>query len=142
MPIPLLNMFSQIGSGMTQLRDDVTRMIQLRIQLARLELNKSLTQVAWLAAVVMVCVLLVSAGLVLLLLLAAAWLAGRLEMSPEVAQASLAGVLILLACVCGWLAYRRFRRTFSGFRESLAELHEDLVWLGELTGTQAGETDD
>jgi hypothetical protein len=39
--------------------------------------------------------------------------------------------LLTAAALVGWLAWRRFRRQFTGLEETLEELREDLVWLQE-----------
>jgi hypothetical protein len=39
----------------------------------------------------------------------------------------------------GWVAYRRFRRGFAGFEQTLEELREDLVWLREWTQARKKE---
>ena len=42
-----------------------------------------------------------------------------------------AGGLLIFAVAGGYLAWRHFCRRFVGLQETLEELHEDLVWLGE-----------
>ena len=46
----------------------------------------------------------------------------------------LAGVSLLAGGILAWTGYRRFRRDFHGFRQSLAELREDVDWLQEWAG--------
>ncbi len=40
-----------------------------------------------------------------------------------------AGGLLIVALAGGYLAWRRFRRRFTGLQETLEEIREDLLWL-------------
>ena len=40
-------------------------------------------------------------------------------------------MLLLLAPLVGWLAWRRFRRRFLGLEQTIEELREDAAWLRE-----------
>jgi uncharacterized membrane protein YqjE len=43
----------------------------------------------------------------------------------------LAVLLVLVASLTGWRAWRTFRRRFIGFEETLEELREDAEWIRE-----------
>jgi uncharacterized membrane protein YqjE len=47
---------------------------------------------------------------------------------------TMAAVLLLAGTGLAWVGYRRFRREFIGFRQSLEEVREDIEWLREWTG--------
>jgi hypothetical protein len=55
------------------------------------------------------------------------WLGG----SRAAWLAILAAGLCAGATLTGWLACRSFHRRFTGLRETLEELREDAVWIGE-----------
>ena len=45
------------------------------------------------------------------------------------------GLLLFAAgALAGYLAWRRFRHTFTGMEQTMEELREDLVWLAEKAG--------
>jgi hypothetical protein len=60
----------------------------------------------------------------------------RIE-SPALWMLLLGGFSLLLGAGIGWAAYQRFRSDFSGLRNTLAELQEDIVWLREWTRSEA-----
>jgi hypothetical protein len=63
------------------------------------------------------------------------------SMQPAPVALIAGSVLMAVAILGGWLAWRRFRRRFVGLEETLEELREDLVWLKEWTG-QSEEKED
>jgi len=127
---PLLDdVRAEIGAVGEELRE----MAAARWELARLELQADLLAtkqlaIAWLAAAVMA---------LTALPLAAVCLAEALDGCGRIARREwlliFAGGLLILALAGGQLAWRRFRRRFLGLQETLEELREDLVWLGERT---------
>ena len=127
---PLLD---DVRAELGALGGELREMAAARWELARLELQADLRAtkqlaIAWLAAAVMA---------LTALPLAAVWLAEALDGCGHIARREwlliFAGGLLVLALTGGQLAWRRFRRRFLGLQETLEELHEDLVWLGEKT---------
>jgi len=133
-PRPLME---ELQRELRALKQDLGASAVLRWRLARLELEADLRSaarlaVAWGAAAVMAL-----AALPLVLV----WLAdgmGRWLGVPEpVWLLVFAGVLLSAAALVGVIAWRRFRRRFLGLEQTLEELREDLVWLGERFGKDA-----
>jgi hypothetical protein len=125
---PLL---ADVGAELGALGEELREMAAVRWELARLELQADLRSakqlaIAWLAAAVMA---------LTALPLAAVCLADALDGCGQIARGGwlliFAGGLLILALASGQLAWRRFRRRFLGLQETLEELREDLVWLGE-----------
>ena len=119
------------GPTARQTAGELAHMIQLRRELAELEfrhdraLVKRFLMVGGTAAVLVVC------GLSLLLT-AAAWRLGQVtEFSPGAWLFFFGAVLVLPGTVAIVLSIRRLRAEFCGLRNTLAELHEDLVWIRE-----------
>jgi uncharacterized membrane protein YqjE len=125
---PLLD---QLREEVSRLGGELRQMAALRWQLARLEVEADLRQVRRLALSLTVAAVM---GVVALALLCVAlaelmerWLGG----SRVGWLALLAAVLLAGAALMGWLAWRAFRRRFTGLQETLEELREDAVWIGE-----------
>jgi hypothetical protein len=113
------------------LGQELREMVAVRWELARLELQADLLSarqlaIAWLAATVMA---------LTALPLAAVCLADALDGCGQIARGGwlliFAGGLLILALAGSLLAWRRFLSRFLGLQETLEELREDLVWLGE-----------
>ncbi len=124
------------------LKDEVRRaageaaeMGELRWRLARLELTESAAQVKQLAIVLGVAAVMALTALPVLVVWLAATLDGVVFGVAGWLLAFALGLLIV-AGVGGWLAYRRFRRQFTGLEETIDELREDLVWLREWAGRE------
>ena len=66
---------------------------------------------------------------------------GRLGVSVTGWLAIFGFGLLIFAAAGGYLAWRRFRRRFVGLEQTIEELREDLVWLGEWTGRDVGDRD-
>ena len=113
------------------LADDLKQMAELRSQLAMLELRTAAGQVKRLAIVAVAAAVAALTALPILAVYAAELLDQRLGI-PRSGWLLIFGVgLLAVAMLSGWLAARRFRREFVGMEETLEELREDLVWLGE-----------
>ncbi len=125
---PLLD---QLRQEVNRLGGELRQMAALRWQLARLEIEADLRHVRRLAlglvaagtmgvvAVALVCVALAD--------VMETWLGG----SRAGWLALFAAVLLLGGAILGWLAWRVFRRRFTGLEETLEELREDAVWIEE-----------
>jgi len=134
-------LFAGLRQELGGLSHEVARWLQAHWELARLEIEADLSEARRLAVAIVAAGVL---GLAALPLLAAA-LAWRLRGCAGLGFGTwlaLFGVaLLLLAAVGGVLAWRRFRRRYSGLEETLEELREDLVWLGEWMGKEAARVD-
>lgn len=124
-------LFAGLRHELGGLSREAARWLMAHWELARLELEADLGEARRLAVALVAAGIL---GLAALPLLATA-LAWRLKGCVGLgfgAWLALFGVgLLLAAFVGGRLAWRRFRRRYSGLEETLEELREDLVWLGE-----------
>lgn len=105
---------------------------QSRWRLLRLELLASLRQVRRLAIVCAVACGALATALPVLVVAAGDALAGAYGVPRWGWLVIFATTLIVVAVLAAWLAWRRFRRDFTGIAESLEELREDAVWFSEL----------
>ena len=129
---PLADLRDEIGS----LRADLTQMVRLRGQLARLEVEAALGQIKRLAIAGVIFGVMLLAALPILVV-AAAWVLGDSQTCQILFGGWLLifGLGLLIAAVAGgWWAWRRFRRRFVGIEQTLEELREDAVWLRERVG--------
>lgn len=134
---------------LADLKEEVTRagaelgeMARLRWQLAKLELNESVGQVKRLAIVLGIAAVMALTALPVLVVWGAETLAIHAGYFPAHGwMLVLALALLLLAGLGGFLAWRRFRRQFTGLEQTLEELREDLVWLRQWSGRADDEAD-
>ena len=113
---------------------DLREMAALRWRLAWLELKADALAVRRLAIVLVASAVMGLCGLSVLLVFAAEMLDGLCGVSRGGWLASFALVLLLGGAAASYFAWRRFRRSFTGLEQSLAELREDVVWLREWMG--------
>ncbi len=111
---------------------------RLRVELARLEAQEAIAAGKRLAVVAAMAAVMVLSALPVLVVCAghllAAWPGGM----PAPGWMLVLAVLLLgVGGAWGWLAWRRFRRELRAFEQSLEELREDLVWLGDWAGDRA-----
>ena len=131
---------------LADLKEEVSRagselgeMARLRWQLARLELNESIAQVKRLAIVLAVAAVMALTALPVLVVWAAETVALHTDDSPFPAHGWMlifASALLLIAGLGGFLAYRRFRRQFTGLEQTIEEVREDLIWLRDWVGQE------
>ena len=117
----------EIGS----LAADLREMASLRWELARLELDAAVASTKRLAVAAITAGLMVLCALPILAVGLAEGLDGRLGVSRLQWLLIIGFTLLLGGLAGGTLAWRHFRRRFTGFEQSLEELREDLVWLEE-----------
>jgi uncharacterized membrane protein YqjE len=118
------------------LAGDLRQMLELRWQLARLELEEAGRASRRLAVRAALAGVLGLTALPLVAVAAADGLDGWLGWGRAAWLAVFAATLLSLATVIALAAWRRFRREFTGMAETLEELREDAVWLREWTGKQ------
>ena len=132
-PEPL---WADIRQQVGRLGADLREMLNLRWQLALLELRADLESTRRVAIALSLAAVV---ALTALPLLAAAG-AEALNQCLGVSRGGwllIFGVTLLCgAFLSGWLAWRRFRSRLVGLQETLEELHEDLTWLRQLTGRE------
>jgi len=130
---PLL---ADIREELGSLGVELHEMASARWELARLELKNDLQSAKRLVVVWLAMMVLTLTSLPLM----AVSLAEVLDGFHGVARGGwlliFACGLLILATVGGYAAWRRFRRKFVGLRETLEELHEDLLWFQETGGTK------
>ncbi len=127
----------EIGS----LGADLRQMAELRWQLARLELRAAAGPIKSLAIKLLIAAVTVLTGLPLLAVGMAWSLDGRLRISFTGWLLIFGLGLLMGGAAGGYLAWRRFRRRFTGLEQTLEELHEDLVWLKDWAGRNEDPSD-
>jgi uncharacterized membrane protein YqjE len=133
-PEPATSLWS---SEARQLAANAVEMLELRRELAELEVRHDAQAGKRLGLVGGVAAVLIVTALPLLLTALAHGLAGWTRINdPSVWMLILGGFSLFLGAGLGWAAYRRFRSDFSGLRGTLAELQEDVVWLREWTQSE------
>jgi protein-S-isoprenylcysteine O-methyltransferase Ste14 len=127
---PLLaDLKARIAAVTAELRE----MAVLRWQLAQLEWQTAAGQLKRLAVAGAVVAVMALTSLPILAVAATDLLDGSLGIS-RTGWLAVFGLLLLAGSAAGgWLAWRRFRRRWSGMEQTLEELREDLVWLEEWT---------
>ena len=130
---------SELREEIARLAADVRRMAALRWELARRETAADLRAARRLGLAAVVAAVMALAVLPLLAVALACWLDGWLGV-PMVAWLLVwAAALLAAATAVGLLAWRRFRREFSGLSGTLEELREDLVWLQDWAERLGGK---
>jgi hypothetical protein len=132
-------LFSDLGDELGALTAELREMAKARWELARLELQADLRSARQLAIAWLVSAVLTLTALPLLAAALAEALEGCAGIHRGVWLLIFAGALLVLALSAGYLAWRRFRRRYTGLRETLEELREDMVWLRESGRQQKGE---
>ncbi len=116
-----------------QFASDALQMLQLRRELAELEIRHDASAGRRLAIVGGAGTVLILSSLPLWLNSLAIGLSTWTSVSHVVWLLLLAAFSFSVGVAVTWSAYRRFRREFSGLRGTLAELNEDVIWLREWT---------
>jgi hypothetical protein len=125
----------EIGS----LAADMREMASLRWELVRLELQSAIGSIRRLVIAAVGAGVLVLCALPILAVGLAEGLDGRLGVS-RLGWLLIFGLTLLLGGIAGGtLAWRHFRRRFTGFEQSIGELREDLVWMEEQFKESDGE---
>jgi hypothetical protein len=137
---PLLaDVREELAALLAELRETASA----RWQLARLELKADLRAAKRLMVAWLVAGLLAAAVVPLAAVNLADTMDGCAGVSRGVWLSILGAGLLLAAGSIGCCAWRRFRRSFIGLRETIEELREDCVWLREAKGEggqRKGET--
>jgi hypothetical protein len=120
---------------------DVAHMLTARWELAELEYGAARRDALRLAVVLAFTSVLATVGMALLGEALAQWLGEVSAWPPQAWRIILASVSIFGAAAAAGLGYRRFRREFTGFSESLEEMREDIVWLREWSSVLGGATE-
>ncbi len=129
-------LFADTKDQIARLTAELRQMVDLRWQLARLELAAATRSAKRLAIVFAISALL---ALIAVALVAV----GTVLSLPEPLRAPVSLIagfgLLAAAILAGWWAWWRFRRQFVGLEETLEELREDVVWLEEWLGRSREE---
>jgi hypothetical protein len=136
---PQRPLLTDIRAGFGTLGDDLRETAAARWELARLELEADLRLAKRLAIAWSVTAAMALTALPLLAICLAEVLDGQYDISRQGWLLILAGVLLIAGLGGAWLAWRRFRRRFTGLDETLEELREDLAWLSEKVETLNAE---
>ena len=133
-------LFAGLKGELGRTKADLTRMLQLRWELARLELGAASSTIMWLGIFLVVAVVMVLVALPVLVISLAGWLDRVWQLPYGLPWSLVLGLALAVGgLLLAWLAWRRFRRDFTGLEETIAELREDVVWFEEWTGRNAHE---
>lgn len=136
-PDPEKPLFGPLRQEIAGAQAELDEMARLRWQLAKLEGTRAVAQIKRLAIVLGIAAVMVLTSLPVLVVWSAETLAIHAGVFPARGwMLLLAMALLATATAAGWLAYRRFRRQFTGLEETLEELREDMVWLREWAGRE------
>jgi uncharacterized membrane protein YqjE len=122
------------GGDIRRLLADLVEMVRVRRDLAEYELRADLVSSKRLGLFAGVGGVLLVTSLPLLLIAAAQVLDRWRPLGAGAINGwvpLLGGALFVTGALLAWSGYRRFRRDFHGFRQSLAELREDVEQLQE-----------
>jgi hypothetical protein len=125
------DVIDRLRREITRLGTDLQAIVRLRWRLAQLECRDAVGEVRRLAIVLVPAGVATIVSLSLGAVAGADLLEGYLGFSRAGWLAVCGAGLLAAAVAAAWLAWRRFRRQFTGLRESLEELHEDAVWFRE-----------
>jgi protein-S-isoprenylcysteine O-methyltransferase Ste14 len=133
---PTRPLLAELRDEIGSLEADLRQMVVLRWQLARLEVQTAVRQIKRLSMVLLIFAVMVLSAVPVLAVAAAGSLAAREGGAISFVQWLLIFGLGLLigGAAGGYLAWRRFRRSFVGIEQTLEELREDGVWLREWVG--------
>ena len=130
------------GHDVRRLIANLTEMLQARRELAELELKSDVASSKRLAVFAGIGAIIALTSLPLFAGTFAEWLHTcwpKYEVfGVNMWHPTVAAALLLAGTLLAWSGYRRFRREFLGFRESLEEVREDIEWLREWTGRADG----
>jgi uncharacterized membrane protein YqjE len=127
-----------------QLRAELGRMLQLRRELATLEVHHDRRLIRRCLIVGSLGAAMTLVGLPLLLQIATQQLADLTTLSAAAWTLIMGAVLLVPGLLLVARAIGKFRSDFRGLRDTLAELNEDLIWLREWMpgGADDGDDDD
>lgn len=133
---------AELAETLAALRAEVAEMLDLRWRLLRLEIEADLGRAKRLAVALLVAAVMAMAVLPLWLTALAEWLDGRWGISRAGWSAVFGGLLAVSAGAVAVVAWRRFRRRWAAMSQTLEELREDAVWLGEWFARSAESSPD
>lgn len=134
MPASHDNLFAGLSAESARLAERVRRMAAARWQLAALETREAVRLVRQTSIYLAIAGWMLLSSLPLLVVALAAWCAAWWGISQALAQTIGFLSLVVAGLLLATFGWRRFRRQFVGWEESLAELREDLQWLREWQG--------
>jgi protein-S-isoprenylcysteine O-methyltransferase Ste14 len=137
MAAPKTPLLRDLKDAVGSLGADLREMAALRWQLAWLELKADALAVKRLAVALVLSAVMGLCGLSVLAVFAAEMLDGFCGLARSDWLLLFGTALLFGGAAAGYLAWRRFRRRFTGMEQSLAELREDAVWLQEWTAAKA-----
>jgi uncharacterized membrane protein YqjE len=127
---PLL---ADLRAELRGLTADVREMLQLRWELARLEIEADLSRLKQLAFIWSMAAVMALTALPLLAMIMAETLDGWQGIARRGWILIFAGTLLSIAVLSGLWGWFWFRHRFVGLKETLEELREDLEWAKEAT---------
>jgi peptidoglycan biosynthesis protein MviN/MurJ (putative lipid II flippase) len=131
---PRRSLLAGIQEAFRALGNDARQMLALRWKLAKLEAQADAQALKRLVALAIAAVVMVLTALPLLLVFAADLLDGQAGIARAGWLLIFAVALLAAGVATSMLAWRHFRRRFTGMQQTREEVREDLIWLGELTG--------
>ena len=124
------------AASVAGLRDELRTLVNLRWELARLEIAEARQAARRFVYAAIPCAMMAAAVVPLVAVAAAERLAGVARLGKLGWLVVFAAALAALATGLGWWAWRRFRRDFNGLAQTREELREDLAWLREWLGSR------
>lgn len=120
---------------------EAMQMVELRRQLAELEVRHGIQCLRRVSILVGVGAVLALVGLPVFVICLAYGLEQWTRLTFIPAALLLGSLLVIPGVLLIGFALRGFRRGFHGLQHSLAELREDLIWLKEWAGQQDDEAE-
>jgi uncharacterized membrane protein YqjE len=131
MSSPDRSLLADLKAELSGLKADVGEMLQLRFELARLEIQADIGHLKRLVFVWGIAAVMALTSLPLLATCVAETLDGRLGIARSGWLLIFGLGLLCMAVICVYFGRLWFRRRFVGLQQTLEELREDLEWVKE-----------
>ena len=131
---PDRSLFADFKALCGSLADDVRQSLALRFELAQIEFKGARRLIAWLTVFWLLASLAILVSLPVLVVAIAHALRDMWGLSFTGWLLLIGGGLLFGGVATALTAWRRFRRRFEGFQQTLEEIHDDLAWLREWAG--------
>jgi Putative Actinobacterial Holin-X, holin superfamily III len=131
MSLPDRPLLADLKAQLSGLKADLGQMLQLRWELARVEIQADLEHLKRLVLIWGISAVTALTSLPLFAACGADALDGRLGIAAKGWLLIFGLALLCTAVICAFFGWLRFRIRFVGLKQSLEELREDLEWIKE-----------